>query len=430
MKENVAAEESVDIPKTTSKLKSTSPSVIAISLIAGVACGYFFPDFAVGLKPIGDAFIKMIKMIIVPLVFSILVIGIAGTGDFKKMSRLGGKALIWFTFASTIALILGLVLANVLEPGSGVPLMQVAPPEGAASTAKFRSTTELLLSIIPTNIFEALTTANLLQVVFFSCFFGVATAALKERGKPIIDFLTAVSEAMFNVTHYVMKVTPLGIFAFMGWSVGKYGLALIIPLAKLIGTLYLGLILFVVCILGIACFLLQINMLQVFRVIKSPLILSFSTCSSEAALPILMEKLLKFGVPKHIVSFVLPTGYSFNLDGAAIYKCMALMFIAQISHIHMDISTQVMMITAMLIMSKGSAGMPGMAFVQLSAGAAMFNLPMEGLFMIMGVDRLMDMGRTSVNLIGNAIATLIVARWEGELSKETILLGYTKNYDE
>ncbi|SFM15201.1 dicarboxylate/amino acid:cation symporter [Pelosinus propionicus] len=430
MKEHLVDANSSDISVTSKKIKSTSPSVILMSLIGGIACGYFFPEFSVTLKPIGDAFIKMIKMIIVPLVFSILVIGIAGTGDFKKMSRLGGKALLWFTFASTIALIIGLVLANVLQPGSGVALMQVAPPEGAASAAKFRSTTELLLSIIPTNIFEALSTANLLQVVFFSCFFGVATAALKERGKPILDFLTAVSEAMFNVTHYVMKVTPFGIFAFMGWSVGKYGLSLVIPLAKLIGTLYLGLVIFVVCILGLACFMLKINMIQVFRVIKEPLILSFSTCSSEAALPILMEKLLKFGVPKHIVSFVLPTGYSFNLDGAAIYKCMALMFIAQVSQIPIDISTQMMMIVAMMIMSKGSAGMPGMAFVQLSAGAAMFNLPMEGLFMIMGVDRLMDMGRTSVNLIGNAIATLIVARWEGELSEETIQQGYAKNYEE
>ncbi|MBP2627152.1 MAG: gltT 1 [Firmicutes bacterium] len=430
MKEHLVDETSSSSSTTSTKIKSTSPSVILMSLIGGIACGYFFPDFAVTLKPIGDAFIKMIKMIIVPLVFSILVLGIAGTGDFKKMSRLGGKALLWFTFASTIALIIGLVLANVLQPGSGVALMQVAAPEGAASAAKFRSTTELLLAVIPSNIFEALSTANLLQVVFFSCFFGVATAALKERGKPIIDFLTAVSEAMFNVTHYVMRLTPFGIFAFMGWSVGKYGLSLVVPLAKLIGTLYLGLVIFVFGILGLACFILKINFLQVFRVIKAPLILAFSTCSSEAALPILMEKLLKFGVPKHIVSFVLPTGYSFNLDGAAIYKCMALMFIAQMSQIPMDIPTQVMMITAMMIMSKGSAGVPGMAFVQLSAGVAMFNLPMEGLFMIMGVDRIMDMGRTSVNLVGNAIATLIVARWEGELSEETIQLGYAKNYDE
>lgn len=415
---------------TPRRIKSTSPSVVGAALILGVVCGCLFPEFAVSLKPIGDAFLKMIKMIIVPLVFSMLVIGIAGTGDFKKMGKLGGKALLWFTFATTIALAIGLVLANVIEPGSGVVLMHVPAPETATSTAKLRSTTDLLLSVIPTNLFEALSTANLLQIVFFSCFFGVATAALKERGAPIVDFLTSVSEAMFKVTHYVMSFTPFGVFAFMGWSVGKYGLSLIIPLAKLIATLYLGLTLFVFGILGIACFILKINIFQVFRVIKQPLILAFSTCSSEAALPILLEKLLKFGVPKHILSFVLPVGYSFNLDGAAIYKCMALMFIAQMSNIHLDISTQAMMITSMLIISKGSAGVPGMAFVQLSIGAAMFNLPLEGLFMIMGVDRIMDMGRTSVNLIGNSIATLIVARWEGELPNETVQLGYAKSYDD
>ncbi|MDR3563013.1 MAG: cation:dicarboxylase symporter family transporter [Negativicutes bacterium] len=418
---------STEIPK---KRKGTPPFLVVASLVGGIAFGYFFPATAVSLQPIGDAFIKMIKMIIVPLIFSMLVMGIAGTGDFKKMSRMGGKALLWFTFASTLALIVGLILANVLQPGSGVTLMQVAPPEGVASTAKFRSTTELLLSVIPSNIFEALSTANLLQVVFFSCFFGVATAALKERGKPIVDFMTAVAEAMFYVTHYVMKFTPVGVFAFMGWTIGKYGLSLVVPLAKLIGTLYLGLIVFIFVVLGGACWVIKINFFQILRVIKGPLFIAFPTCSSEAALPLLMEQLLKFGVPKHIVSFVLPTGYSFNLDGAAIYKCMALVFIAQMYHIPLDISTQVMMLITMMIIQKGSAGVPGMAFIGLSAGVVAFNLPMDGLFMIMGVDRIMEMGRTSTNLIGNTIATLVVARWEGELSNETIQGGYAKNYDD
>ena len=416
--------------ETPVKKKRNTPVLILLALIGGIIFGYLFPNTGVALKPIGDAFLKMIKMIIVPLVFATLVTGIAGTGDFKRMGRLGGKALIWFTFASTIALVLGLILANVIEPGSGVPLMKVEAPPGAGAAIKLKSNTELLLGVIPTNIFEALSTANLLQVVFFSCFFGVATASLKERGKPIIDFMASVSEAMFVVTNYVMKFTPFGVFAFMGWTVGKYGLTLILPLAKLIGTLYFGLIIFILMVLLPACIVVKVNFFQLLRAIKQPLILAFTTCSSEAALPLMLENLEKFGVPKHIVSFVLPTGYTFNLDGSILYKCMALVFIAQMFSIPLDISTQLMMLVTMMIVQKGSAGVPGAAFMGLSFGVVAFNLPMEGLFMIMGVDRILDMGRTSTNVIGNAVASLVVARWEGDLSEEAILAGYSKNYDE
>ena len=424
-------ESNVTVEATPAKKnKKLAPLLIFAGLIAGVFFGYFFPGAADTLKPVGDAFIKMIKMIIVPLVFATLVTGIADTGDFKKMGRLGGKALLWFTFASTIALVLGLILANIIEPGSGVPVMKVAAPSGSGAPAAFKSNTDLLLSVIPSNIFEALAKADLLQVVFFSCFFGVATASLKERGKPIISFTTAVSEAMFAVTNYVMKFTPIAVFAFMGWTVGKYGISLVIPLAKLIGTLYFGLIIFIALVLWPACKVMRISFFQLLRVIKQPLILAFSSCSSEAALPLMLENLQKFGVPKHIVSFVLPTGYSFNLDGSILYKCMALVFIAQMYNIPLSWETQLMMLVTMMIVQKGSAGVPGAAFMGLSFGVVAFNLPMEGLFMIMGVDRLLDMGRTSTNVIGNAIASLVVARWEGELSDETIKLGYTKNYDE
>ncbi len=411
------------------KKKNKQPYYIMGGLVGGIIFGYFFPGMADSLRPIGDAFIKMIKMIIVPLVFATLVTGVAGTGDFKQMGRMGGKTMIWFTFASTIALILGLILANIIEPGSGVPLMKVAAPAGAGTAAKFKSNMDLLLGIIPSNIFEALSTANMLQVVFFSCFFGVATASLKERGKPILDFFAAVTDAMFVVTNYVMKVTPIGVFAFMGWTVGKYGLTLIIPLGKLIFTLYFGLVIFIVSVLWVACLVMKISFLQVLRAIKQPLILAFTTCSSEAALPLMLENLQKFGVPKHIVSFVLPTGYSFNLDGSILYKCMALVFIAQMFNIPLDIQTQIMMLVTMAIIQKGSAGVPGAAFMGLSFGVTAFNLPMEGLFMIMGIDRLLDMGRTSTNVIGNAVASLVVARWEGQLPAETVQAAYAKNYD-
>ena len=418
------------VPAEPRKKKKQTPYLIFAGLVGGIIFGYFFPGAADTLRPFGDAFIKMIKMIIVPLVFATLVTGIAGTGDFKKMGRLGGKALIWFTFASTIALVLGLVLANIIEPGSGVPLMKVAAPPGAGTTAKLLSNTDLLLGVIPSNIFEALSTANLLQVVFFSCFFGVATASLGERGKPITDFLTAVMEAMFVVTNYVMKFTPIGVFAFMGWTVGKFGISLIFPLAKLIGTLYLGLVIFILLVLVPACMVMKVNFFQLLRALKQPLIIAFSTCSSEAALPLMLENLQKFGVPKHVVSFVLPTGYSFNLDGSILYKCMALVFIAQMFSIPLSLSTQLMMLLTMMIVQKGSAGVPGAAFMGLSFGVVAFNLPMEGLFMIMGIDRILDMGRTSTNVIGNAVASLVVSFWEGELPQETLQAAYLKNYDD
>jgi proton glutamate symport protein len=405
------------------------PYYILAALVAGIVFGYLFPAAADTLKPFGDAFVKMIKMIIVPLVLATLTTGIAGAGDFKKMGKLGGKTLLWFTFASTIALILGLVLANVIKPGSGVELMKVAPPSGAGKTLTLMSNTDLLLSVIPSNIFEALATANMLQIVFFSCFFGVAVASLGSRGKPIIDFMTALMETMFAVTNYVMKLTPIAVFALVGWTVGKYGLDLIIPLGKLIATLYLGLVIFIVLVLWSACLVMKVSFFQVLRAMKQPLILAFTTCSSEAALPLMLENLQKFGVPKHIVSFVLPTGYSFNLDGSILYKCMALIFIAQMYNIPLDFSTQVMMLVTMAIVQKGSAGVPGAAFMGLSFGVVAFHLPMEGLFMIMGIDRLLDMGRTSTNVIGNAVASILVARWEGELPPEAVQAGYTKNYD-
>ncbi len=415
---------------TTKKKKGVSPFLILSALIAGGVFGYLCPSWAVELRPVGDAFVKLIKMIIVPLVFSMLVMGIAGSGDFKKVGRIGGKTLLWFTFASTIAMILGLILANVFKPGHGVELIKVAGEAVSPNTVHFKSTVELIQSIIPDNIFGALVKADLLQVVFFSCLFGVAVAAAKEQGKPVLALAASVSDAMLRVTGYIMYLSPLAVFSFIGWTIGKYGLGLVIPLSKLILTLYFGLAFFIVVILVTACLIIKVNFFQVIRIIKTPLLLAFTTCSSEAALPSLMERLERFGVPKHIVGFVLPAGYSFNLDGSSIYKCLALMFIAQMYNIPMDIPTQLAMLGMMLIVQKGSAGVPGAAFMGLSAGVLAFNLPMDGLFMIMGVDRILDMGRTSTNLVGNAIATLVVARWEGELPDEVIKRGYSAAYDD
>lgn len=421
----------MSLSETKGKSKLSLANQILLGMIAGIIFGYFFPTEGVALKPIGDAFLRMIKMIIAPLVFAGLIMGIAGTGDFKKMGRLGFKSIVWFEVATTVALAYGIVLANVFQPGAGVVVPQVGDVAGIASyTSKKVDMLQTFMQIIPTNIVEALGTGNLLQIVFFSCFFGVAVAALGDKGKNIVSMADSVMHAMFGVTNYVMKLTPIAVFAFMSFTIGKYGVAMLIPMGKLLLTLYAGLLLFIVTVLLVACLIIKINFFQVLRVIKQPVLLAFTTASSEAAMPLIMEKLEKFGIPKHVVNFVIPTGYTFNLDGASIYFCMALLFIAQVYGIDLDIATQIMMLLTMMVMSKGVAGVAGSAIVVLAGGITTFGLPMEGLFLLMAVDRFGDMGRTATNLMGNIIATFVVARWEGELSDETIQLGYAQNYDD
>lgn len=402
---------------------------IFIALFLGGLFGYFFPKYGVAVKPLGDGFLRMIKMLIVPLIFSTLITGIAGTGNFKKMGRLGLKAMIWFWSATTVAMIYGMVIANTLRPGAGVPIMHMAAHEAVTAGGKSFSFVDLLLRMIPTNVFEAATTANLLQIVFFSCFFGIAIAAMGEKNKIIIDFFGAIQHAMFFMTRYVIRLTPFGVFGFAAFTVGMYGFTLILPLAKLIGCLYLGLFLFVVSVLFVACLIIKVDFFQVVRLIKQPLAIAFTTASSEAALPLTMERLDQFGVPKHITGFVIPTGYAFNLDGGSLYHIMAVLFIAQVYSIHLTIGQQIMIFLTLAVAQKGTAGVAGAAMIILSALLPTFGLPMEGLFMIMGVDRIMDMGRSAVNLCGNVIATLVVARWEGELPDSTIKAAYALQYD-
>lgn len=404
---------------------------ILIALVLGIIFGYFFPAQGVALKPVGDAFMRMIKMIIVPLVFTGLVIGIAGAGDFKKMGRLGFKAMVWFELATTVALLYGLVLANVIKPGVGVPITRVEDVAGVANLAtKKVDMLQTFINIIPTNIVDAMGTANLLQIVFFSCFFGVAVAAIGPKGKIIVDFADSVMQAMFKVTNYVMKLTPIGVFAFMSFTIGKFGVAMLIPLGKFLLTLYGGLLLFVITVLGVACYIIKVNFFEFLRIFKEPILLALSTSSGESAMPMVMERLEKFGVPKHIVNFVIPTGYTFNMDGSCVYFCMVLLFVAQVYGIEIDIASQIMMMLSMMLMSKGIAGVYGASIVIVAGGLAMFGLPLEGLMLIMGIDRFGDMARTVTNLMGNIIATLVVARWENELPDDIIQLAYTKNYNE
>lgn len=403
---------------------------ILISLILGIGFGYLFPQYGVAIKPVGDAFIRMIKMIVVPLIFSSLIMGIAGTGDFKKLGRLGAKALIWFEAATTVALFVGLGMVNLLQPGAGVSV-----PIGDASVAtnaakKSIDMLQLVINIVPTNIVDAASRGDMLQIILFACFFGVSAAAIGKPGEPIVKLATSIAEVMFKVTHYVMELAPIGVFALIAFTVGKFGLAMMIPLAKLIGTLYLSLVVFLLLIVMFASVVAKVNFYHVMRAVKEPLLLAFSTASSEAALPVAMSKLEQFGVPKHIVTFVLPTGYSFNLDGSTLYSSLAVVFIAQMFNIDFPLSTQILMVVTLMLSTKGIAGVPGASIIVIAATAAAFGLPVEGVAIILGVDRVMDMARTCCNVFGNCIATVIVARWEKELPDEVLVEAYAKSYED
>lgn len=403
---------------------------IFIGLILGVIFGYAFPKYAVELKPVGDMFIRMIKMIVVPLVFSSLVMGIAGTGDFKKLGRLGVKAILWFEIATTLALIVGLVVVNVFQPGVGVNVVGADASAAAAASKKTIDMTQMLVNIVPTNIVDAMGRGDMLQIILFSTFFGVAAAAMGAKGKPVVDMCISVAEIMFKFTWYVMKLAPIGVFALIAFTVGKFGLGMLIPLAKLIGSLYFALIAFVLLVLFGASMVIRVNFFHLLRALKEPILIAFSTASSEAALPIAMEKLEKFGVPKHIITFVLPTGYTFNLDGSTLYSALAVVFIAQVYGVPFDLSQQILMVLTLMLSTKGIAAVPGASLIVIAGTAAAFGLPVEGIGIILGVDRILDMARTACNLIGNCVAAVVVARWEKELPDEVLQVAYAQSYED
>lgn len=401
---------------------------IFIGLLLGIAFGYLFPEYGKALKPLGDVFIRMIKMIVVPLVFSSLVMGIAGTGDFKKLGRLGGKAIIWFEVATTLALVVGLVVVNVLQPGVGVTASSSVASTVAEAAKKSINHIDMLVNLIPTNVVDAMARQDMLQIITFSCFFGVAAAAMGAKGRPVIDLAVSVAEVMFKFTHYVMKLAPIGIFGAISYTVGTYGLGMLLPLGKLILSLYFALIVFVVLVLLGASAVVKVNFFHLIRALKEPVILAFSTAASEAALPIAMDKLQKFGVPKHIVTFVLPMGYTFNLDGSTLYSALAVVFISQVYGVPFPIETQILMLITLMLSTKGIAAVPGASLIVIAGTAAAFGLPVEGVAIILGVDRILDMARTACNVIGNCVAAVVVARWEKELSDEQLEIAYSQEY--
>ena len=387
---------------------------IFIGLLLGIVVGYLWPSFGVAIKPLADAFLRMIKMIIAPLLFATLVIGIAGTSDLKSMGRIGLKAIVYFEAATTIALFLGLALVNIFQPGAGQALPAGADTRAAAAMVQNQQQPwDIFLHLFPTSVIDAMARGDILQLVVFSLFFGIAVAAIGKKGQPVLDVLDGTAHAMFTFTGYVMAFAPVGVFAAIAATVGGRGLAILLMLGKLVVLMYVGLAIFVLIVLGGVSYLIRVPFLTFVKAIREPFLIAFTTASSEAALPKALEVMERFGVPKNIVGFVLPTGYSFNLDGTTLYLSLASVFVAQLAGIQMTLGQQLVMMLTLMLTSKGVAGVPRAALVVLTATLTQFGLPLEGAAILLGIDQVMDMGRTAVNVMGNCIATAVVARWEG-----------------
>ncbi len=394
-------------------LKRTSlTSWIFIALVAGILLGAFFPNFSKGLAPISDIFLRLIKSIVGPLLFGTLVAGIASAGELKTMGRIAVKAFVYFELATTVALAIGLITVNLMQPGAGLRLPAEAGTPLPALT-KPASLSQILKHAVPQNIFESLAQNDVLQMVVFFFLFGAACSAVGSKAEPVVTFANAVAEVMFRYTRYVMYCAPFGVGAAIAVTVGSKGLGVLLSLGKLVGALYIAEILFVVLALGGALSIARVPVGRFFHAVRQPFLIAFSTASSEAALPLALENMALFGAPKHIVGFVLPTGYSFNLDGSTLYLSLASVFVAQAAGVHMPIGTQITMLLTLMLTSKGVAAVPRASLVILAGTLGTFHLPLEGVTLILGVDALMDMCRTSVNVLGNCVATAIVARWEG-----------------
>ena len=408
------------------KFKISLAAQILIGLVLGVVVGAVFygnDNVVTYLQPIGDIFLHLIKMIVVPIIISTLIVGVAGTGDMKQLGRLGGKTLLYFEVITTIAIVVGLLAANIFQPGAGIDMNDLS--EGDISS--YVSTTEavedqgpfqILVDIVPTNIIQAMAEGDMLAIIFFSVLFGLGVAAIGERGKPVLAFFQGVADAMFWVTNLVMKFAPFGVFALIGVTVSKFGLSSLIPLGKLAILVYAAMIFFVFVILGITAKIFGFNIFKIIKMIKDELLLAFSTSSSETVLPRIMLKTEKMGAPKDIVSFVIPTGYSFNLDGSTLYQAIAAIFIAQMYGIDLSIIEQITLMLVLMVTSKGIAGVPGVSFVVLLATLGTVGIPLEGLAFIAGIDRILDMGRTVVNVVGNTLAALVMAKWEKRFDED------------
>jgi len=396
---------------------------IFIALIAGVIFGWLAPDYAVKMQPLGELFLRMVKMIIAPLIFATLTVGIAGHGDVKNLGKIGFKTIIYFEIATTIALILGLVMANILKPGAGFDIdansVALTTVEGMKQTAaNGQSFIQMLVHSVPESVIDAMAKGDLLQIVVFAIFFALAVCAVGPKARPVLDFLQSSCDVMFKFTEYVMQFAPIGVFGAISATIGLNGIGILASYAKLIAITYLSLIVFVLIVLVVVCKITKIPFSGIIKAIKEPALLAFSTASSEAALPKAMAQMEKFGVPKSIVSFVMPMGYTFNLDGSTLYLTLATLFCAQVVGIDLSIEQQLLIMLTLMLTSKGIAGVPRVSLVILTGTLTSFNLPVIGVAILLGIDQILDMGRTTINLIGNCVATAVIAKWENEFDNE------------
>ena len=403
------------------KLTGSLYFYVILAIALGVLLGYFFPHFAMQLKPLGDAFIRLIKMMIAPVIFCTIVTGIAGMDDRKKVGRVGIKSLIYFEVMTTLALLIGLLLINLIHPGSGMHINAATLDASAIHTKQQapQTTTEFLLHIIPETVVGAFTQTDLLPVLFFSVLFGFGLSKIGTKAQPAIAIIQSVSQGLFAVINIIMKTAPIGALGAMSYTIGAYGIAQLKPLAGLMGTFYLTCILFVIIVLGSVLKLFGFSIFKLLSYIKSELLIVLGTSSSESALPPLIEKLENVGCSPSVVGLVIPAGYSFNLDGTSIYLTMAAVFIAQATDTPLDVGHQLSLLLVLLVTSKGAAGVTGSGFITLAATLPIVgHVPVAGLTLILGIDRFMSEARAITNIIGNATATIIMAKWEKEIDME------------
>lgn len=413
------------------KKKISLPTQVIIALVLGVIVGlllYGQDDVANYIKPFGDVFLNLIKMIIIPIVFCSLALSISNLGDSKKVGSYGWKAILYFEIITTIAIGLGLIIGNLFKPGLGLdsdklPKGDITKYQSSAHSAEQATTygnhlIDTLVHIVPTNLFESMAKGELLPIIFFAVFFGLGLAAIGEKAEPVKGFLNGTLEAVFWMINKILKLAPIGVFAFICTTVMTFGASALIPLFKLLVVVVFAMVFFVIVVLGIVARMVGISIFSIMKILKSELLLAFSTSSSEAVLPIMMKKMERFGSPKDVTSFVIPIGYSFNLDGSALYQSIAALFVAQMYNTHLSLTEQLVLMATLMIASKGMAGVPGVSIVVLLTTLTSMNIPAQGLALIIGVDRLLDMVRTCVNVIGNALSTVVIAKWENVYDKE------------
>ena len=396
---------------------------VLFAIVLGVLLGVFYPELGTAMKPLGDGFIKLIKMIIAPVIFCTVVAGIAGMQDMKKIGRVGGKALIYFEVVSTFALAIGLVVANVAKPGAGFNVdpahLDTSAIAQYTKQAHGQSTVDFLMHIIPNTFVDAFATGNILQVLLVAILFGFALSMMGERGRPVTKFIDDISHVIFGIVNIIMKVAPLGAFGAMAFTIGKYGIASLLPLAKLMGSFYLTCFLFVFVVLGLIAKFTGFSIVKFIKYIKEELLIVLGTSSSESALPNLMRKLEKLGCSKPVVGLVVPTGYSFNLDGTNIYMTMAALFVAQATNTDLTLTQELTILLVAMLTSKGASGITGAGFITLAATLAVVpTIPVAGMALILGIDRFMSEARALTNFVGNGVATVVVSKWEKELDAQ------------